>query len=119
RIRGNYLNGTQQLAVDAQANNNRSRSSGVNDRKSIKGNYREKINKTLESYGSYRFEFNDNDSRVNRSKETFFPDYVRREDTETNELSSGKSHRFSWNFEYRPDTNNYLKIEPDISFQRN
>lgn len=42
RIRGNYLNGTQQLAVDAQANNNRSRSSGVNDRKSIKGNYRGK-----------------------------------------------------------------------------
>ncbi|MBD1424602.1 outer membrane beta-barrel protein [Sphingobacterium arenae] len=119
RLRGNYLNGEQQLSLDAQASNNRGRSSGVNDRKSVKGNYRDNWNKKLESYGNYRFDVNDNDSWVNTSSETFFPDYTRYEVKESSRRSKSKSHRFSWNFEYRPDTSNYIKIEPDIRYETN
>lgn len=117
RLRGNYLNGEQQLSIDADANNNRGRSSGVNDRRSLKGNYRDNWSEKLESYGNYRFDANDNDSWVNTSSETFFPDYTRYEVRESSNQRKSKDHRFSWNFEYRPDTNNYIKIEPDISYQ--
>ncbi|PRD49286.1 TonB-dependent receptor [Sphingobacterium haloxyli] len=108
RLRGNYLNGEQQLSLDAGANNNRGRSSGVNDRQSLKGNYRDNWGKKLESYGNYRFDVNDNDSWVNTSSETFFPDYTRYEVRESSNQRKRKDQRFSWNFEYRPDTNNYI-----------
>jgi len=115
RLRGNYLNGGQQLSLDARANNNSGRSSGVNDRKSIKGNYRDNWGDALESYGSYNFNLNNSDNWTDRSSETFFPDYTRYEDSERTNQRTRSSHRFSWNFEYRPDTSNYIKIEPEIA----
>lgn len=119
RARANYLNGEQQLAADINANNTRNRSSGVSNRQSAKINYRDQWGEKLESYGSYRFNTSDDNSVQTTNRQSFFSDYTRFEDQESNSQSTDKQHRFSWNFEFRPDTNNYLKIEPDLRFGSN
>ena len=118
RLRGNYLNGEQQFSADINANNTRSRSNGVNDNKSIKFNYRDNWGEHLESYGTYNFQANDNHSIQQTNSQNFFPDYTRYEDTRRNSEQDTRANRLSWNLEYRPDTVNYVKIQPNISFDK-
>ena len=116
RARGNYLNGDAQYSLDLNVNNNKSWSPGVNVNKSVKANYRDKWGEKIESYGSYRYRDNDNHTTVKSSSQNFFPEYTRYEDKNTDNRDNGKQHRFDWNLEYRPDTNNYLKVQPNISY---
>lgn len=116
RARGNYLNNDQQISVDVGANNTRNRSAGVRDQKSAKINYRDQWSEKLESYGSYRFDVSDDNSVQTTNSQSFFSDYTRFEDQQDNNQRINKQHRFSWNLEYRPDTSNYLKIRPNLSF---
>lgn len=117
RLRGNYLNGDEQISMDANIDNTKSWSPGVNLYKSIKANYRDNWGDKLESYGSYRYRINDNNTVVNSRSQNFFPDYTRYEDKDSHNKTNNKRHRFSWNFEYRPDTNNYFKIEPNVRYE--
>ncbi|WP_256009239.1 outer membrane beta-barrel family protein [Desertivirga xinjiangensis] len=116
RFRANKFSGDQQLAFDGVMDNTRGSSAGTTDSKSLKFNYRDKWGDKLESYGSYRFNNSNNNTFETVYSQNIFQDYTRFDD-ENNAINKIEStHRLSWNFEYQIDKNNYIKVEPDISY---
>ncbi|WP_353134422.1 outer membrane beta-barrel protein [Pseudopedobacter sp.] len=118
-IKANFLNGDQQIAANGSLNNIQGGSAGISSHKSIKLNYRDKWNDKLVSYGSYRFNHNTNQTLESVASQNIYQDFTRFEDQQNNNNNKNYSHRLSWNFEYRPNELNYLKIEPDLSFEKN
>lgn len=115
-FKANFLNDEQQISIDGGINNTQGRSAGVSSHKSVKLNYRDNWSDKLVSYGSYRFNNNRNNTLENIASQNIYQDYTRFEDEENNNTTLNNAHRLSWNFEYRPDKNNYFKIEPDLSY---
>lgn len=117
RARANRFNGDQQISLDATNNNVSSRSKGTTDRTSARIHYRDNWGKKLESYGSYRFQQDDNHSLERTFTESTFEDYTRFENEGSDNNSKTTGHDFSWNLEFRPDSMNYFKLKPRISYQ--
>jgi len=118
RLRANILQGNRQIALDGTVNNTES-GDGISERRSAKVNYRDNWGATLESYGSYRYNNRQHDITAATYSQSIFQDYTKVEDENRNSHSGQEQHRFSWNLEYRPDSSNYLKIEPDIAYNVN
>lgn len=115
RLRSNMLQGNQQIAFDGAVNNTES-GDGISERKSVKANYRNKWGAKLESYGSYRYNNRQNRITATTNSQSVFQDYTKVEDENRNSYAGQEQHRLSWNLEYRADSNNYLKVEPDITY---
>jgi len=115
-FKANFLNDEQQISVDGGINNTQGRSAGVSSHKSVKLNYRDNWSEKLESYGSYRFNNNRNNTLEHVASQNIYQDYTRFEDEDNNNTNINNDHRLSWNFEYRPNKTNYFKIEPDLSY---
>ena len=71
-------------------------------------------------YGEYSFGHTDNNTLSDRFVETTLLDQGTVYTTSsTNNGSLGNDHRFSWNVEYRPDEQNYIKLSPNFSYRQN
>ncbi|MXV49889.1 outer membrane beta-barrel protein [Pedobacter sp. HMF7647] len=90
---------------------------GVTSVGSIGFNYRDDWSKKLTSYGSYSYFNRDNDVVSQIHQENFYPGQATALiDQSTNSNNISNNHRFNWNFEYKPDTVNYLKVSPSFTF---
>lgn len=116
RARANRFNGDQQISVDATNNNIANRSKGTTDRTSARVHYRDNWGKKIESYGSYRFQRNDNHSLERTFTESTFENYTRYENDRSDNNNKSNEQDLSWNLEFRPDSMNYFKLKPRISY---
>lgn len=115
-IKGNMLNDDEQFSFDIDLNNTKGQSAGVSENKSVKLNYRNSWGDKVVSYGSYRFNNEDNTTLEHVYSQNFYQDYTRLEDELNNNKSLNNNHNLSWNFEIRPDEANYIKIEPNMAY---
>ncbi|HEU4552717.1 MAG TPA: outer membrane beta-barrel protein [Chitinophaga sp.] len=118
RVQSNILRGNRQIAIDGGINNTE-RGDGISERKSIKANYRDNWGQALESYGSYRYNNRQQDVIAATYSQSIFQDYTKTEDEDRNSHSGQQQHQLSWNLEYRLDSNNYLKVQPNIGYNVN
>ena len=117
RIRANRFKEDQQISFDATNNNTSRRSKGTTDNTEAKLNYRDNWGKKIESYGSYRFQKTDNNTLEKQVTESAFEDYTRYEFDNSDNNNKNFNHNLNWNIEYRPDSANYLKLKPSVSYQ--
>lgn len=118
RARANRFNGDQQISFDATNNNISNRSKGTTDRTSARIHYRDNWGEKLESYGSYRFQRNDNHSLERTVTESTFDSYTRYENDRSDNNNKTTEQDLSWNLEWRPDSMNYFKFKPRVTYNR-
>jgi hypothetical protein len=116
RIRANRFKEDQQISLDATHNNISRTSKGTTENVEAKLNYRDNWGTKIESYGSYRFQGNENNTLEQKVTESAFEDYTRYERDNSDNNSKSYNHRFNWNLEYRPDSVNYFKLKPQASY---
>lgn len=116
-IKANVLNDDKQLSFEVDLNNTEGRSAGTTENKSVKLNYRSNLGEKVVSYGSYRFNNQNNNTLEHVFSQNIYQDYTRFEEESNNNNALNNNHNLSWNFEIRPDVANYLKIEPDLAYR--
>jgi uncharacterized membrane protein YgcG len=93
-----------------------STANGITTNRSIGFNYRNDWSKKITVYGSYSFA--DRDRLTTSTSQT--QNHFQTGDIINNDNSIGRSnninHRFDFNMEYRIDTANYLKINPNFTY---
>ncbi|EOR93365.1 hypothetical protein ADIARSV_3444 [Arcticibacter svalbardensis MN12-7] len=117
RIRANRFKEDQQVSLDVTNNNTSRRSKGTTENTAAMLNYRDNWGTKVESYGSYRFRKDDNNTLEQKVTESAFEDYTRYEYDNSNNNSRNFDHGLFWNLEYRPDSANYFKLKPRASYQ--
>jgi hypothetical protein len=87
---------------------------GISTTHSAGFNYRDQWSKRISVYGSYSYNHK-NTNQVQNSYET--NNTVERIiNQDQNALTTGNSHRFTFNLEYQIDSFNYLKVSPSINY---
>lgn len=89
---------------------------GITTARSLGFNYRDQWGKKITAYGSYSF----SDNTTNTISSTI-QNNTTIGNTIVNSINSNQTdekinHRFNFNIEYKPDTVNYLKFTPSISY---
>ncbi|HJY21624.1 MAG TPA: TonB-dependent receptor [Hanamia sp.] len=84
--------------------------------KSIGFNYRDAWGDKITSYGSYSFSGRSNSTTGSSYRQDLNPANIRTTSSSGNNSNESANHRVTWNVEYRPDTNNYIKITPYFSY---
>lgn len=87
--------------------------SGLTNTNSIGLNYRQDVNPQLTMYGNYSYSY-DKNSTISANINDYFNEQL----LETRDDRSGSrshSHRFDWNFEYKPNDKDYIKVSPSFS----
>lgn len=115
-LKANLLDNDRQLSFQGDLNNTEGRSAGTSENSAAKLNYRDNWGKKIESYGSYRFNKQRNNTLENVFSQNIYQDYTRYEEEFNNNNSLNNKHNLSWNFEIRPDEANYIKIEPNVGY---
>jgi len=93
-----------------------STANGITDNKSLGFNYRDSWGKKITVYGSYSFaDKNTNTSTISQQQDVFQSGSLIDNDNTTDNNHS-INHRFDFNMEYKIDTLNYLKINPNFSY---
>ncbi|QHS54789.1 outer membrane beta-barrel protein [Mucilaginibacter sp. 14171R-50] len=104
--RGNALRGSGSSTTNA---------SGITNARSIGVNFRDQWGKALSVYGSYSFS-NNSTYTNSTNKQTNSSSNPSVSNQTSQETSTPTNHRFNFNFEYKPDTLNYLKVTPSFSY---
>ncbi|TWR25546.1 outer membrane beta-barrel protein [Mucilaginibacter achroorhodeus] len=93
-----------------------STANGVTTNRSLGFNYRDEWGKKVTAYGSYSF--SDRDRLITNTSQTqnLFQSGALLNDDNTIGRNNTVNHRFDFNIEYRIDTVNYLKINPNFSY---
>ena len=90
--------------------------SGISTTNSVGFNYRDQWSKRISVYGSYSYNHKNTSQLQNTSSQNFYEANSFINNQDLNSLTTGNSHRFTFNFEYQVDSFNYLKISPSINF---
>lgn len=88
---------------------------GINTARSLGANYRDQWGKDLSVYGSYSFADNNSYTQSNTNQRLFVGGTNLASSTERD---NNINHRFNYNFEYKPDTLNYLKVTPTYTYAK-
>lgn len=126
-LKGNRMVGEQQLSFDGTINNASmwgNGGDGVTTRNSASVNYRNEFSKKVSADAAYGFNGNRNNTFSTSHTQNFLEDikknaYTRLEDANNNNFSKNRNHWFGGNLEYKIDTNNYLKVSPNFSYNQN
>lgn len=117
-LRGNTMKGDQQISLESFIGNVNSRGNGagngLTNTKTVNLNYRDEWGKKISANGSYRFSNRDNTTVGSTFSQNIFS--ARTDDQTQNNNSVDFNHNFNWNFDYRIDTLNFLKVTPSLSF---
>src|SRR5690606_4350014 len=92
---------------------------GITNTNSAGLNYRNEWSEKLSADGSYHFNNRKNTTIGKAYTQNFLEDFTRLEDEATDNSSDNYSHNLSGNIEFRPDSMNFLKISPNLSFSNN
>jgi hypothetical protein len=121
-LRGNVFKGERQISFNGTVNNASMRGgggNGITNTNSAGLNYRNEWSEKLSADGSYHFNNRKNTTIGKAYTQNFLEDFTRLEDEATDNSSDNYSHNLSGNIEFRPDSMNFLKISPNLSFSNN
>jgi len=120
-LRGNTFKGDQQISFDGTLNNTNMRGggNGITNTSAVNTNYRNDWGKKFSADAAYGFNNRKNTTLTKTFTQNFLENFTRRENALTDNSSNNFSHEFSGNFEYKPDTLNFFKISPRITFNDN
>lgn len=126
-LRGNSMNGERQLSIDGTLTNANVRGGGgdgITTKNKFGLNYKNEFSKKLSADIGYNFDNNKNATVSSTYTQNFLQDSLmnavtRIEDARNNTNTDNKRHWVGGNLEYQVDTLNYLKISPNLSFDRN
>ncbi|WP_017260099.1 outer membrane beta-barrel protein [Pedobacter arcticus] len=92
---------------------------GLTNVSSIGFNYRDNWGSKITAYGSYSFSNKDNTISSKSLQDILTQDNTFYNNNFNNAGSVSNGHRIDFNFEYKIDSLNYLKISPKISYSKN
>ncbi|RYY37551.1 MAG: hypothetical protein EOP46_02285, partial [Sphingobacteriaceae bacterium] len=133
RFSGTSFNEGMQIGLIGNLNNNNSNAfnfrggngnggsnaNGITTSRSIGLNFRDDLGKKVTLYGNYSFSSRDREATsVSFQQELYRRDTILRNNSSNNN-SGGDNHRFDFNLEYKIDTLNYLKVNPEFSYSSN
>ncbi|MCR8559945.1 TonB-dependent receptor family protein [Mucilaginibacter sp. BJC16-A38] len=93
-----------------------STANGITDNKSLGLNYRDAWGKKITIYGSYSFADKDTKSTSTSQQQDVFQSGALINNDNTIDQNHSINHRFDFNMEYKIDTLNYLKFNPNFSY---
>jgi len=93
-----------------------STANGITDNKSVGFNYRDDWGKKITVYGSYSFADKDKTTTSITQQQNLFQSGSLINNDNSTDLNKSVNHRFDFNMEYKIDTMNYLKINPNFSY---
>jgi len=93
-------------------------SNGITNTRSFGLNYRQDFNDKVTVYGSYSYSHDDNDVISSSLNKFTYPDSILDRNTESSTNTIGTSHRLEANLEWKPTSNDYVKITPQLSYSR-
>lgn len=88
---------------------------GISLSKSAGFNYRDAWGQKISVNGSYSFSSRNNNSISTSQQQDFNPMNIRFTERNSNSHSSNANHRVTFNFEYKIDSMNFLKVSPYLS----
>lgn len=91
---------------------------GITTVGSIGLNYRDQWSKKLVTYGSFSYFNRNNDVESSVFQENVYQGRSVIDDRLTNSNTISNNYRFNWNFEYQPDSLNFIKITPTLSYSK-
>ncbi len=97
---------------------NSQNANGITTTRSLGTNYRDAWGRHIAVYGSYSFSDQQTQTLSSSMQQTVFQQLTRTNVQQSQSLVNNTNHRFSFNFEYKPDTVNYLKVTPTLNFTR-
>lgn len=120
-IRANTFKNDQQISFDGTINNSNTRggANGITTTKAFNTNYRNDWGKKYSADAAYGFSNRKNTTLTKTFTQNFLENFTRSENAFANNNSNNFSHEFSGNFEYKPDTLNYFKLSPRLTFNDN
>jgi len=89
---------------------------GISTTNSYGFNYRDQWSKRISVYGSYSYNHKNTSQLQTSSSQNFFDTSSFINNQDINNITTGNSHRFTFNIEYQVDSFNYLKISPSINY---
>lgn len=89
---------------------------GISTTNSYGFNYRNQWSKRISVYGSYSYNHKNTSQLQTSSSQNFFDTSSFINNQDINNITTGNSHRFTFNIEYQVDSFNYLKISPSINY---
>jgi len=92
---------------------------GISTTNSAGFNYRDQWGKRISVYGSYSYSHKNTRQLQNISTQNNAALGTFLNNQDANSLTSGDSHRATFNLEYQVDSFNYLKLTPNISYSTN
>jgi hypothetical protein len=93
-----------------------STANGITDNKSIGLNYRDSWGKKITVYGSYSYANKDTKTTSTSLQQDVFQSGSLINNDNTTDENHSINHRFDFNMEYKIDTLNYLKVNPNFSY---
>ncbi|MDP9079276.1 MAG: TonB-dependent receptor family protein [Bacteroidota bacterium] len=93
-----------------------STANGITDNKSLGLNYRDALGKKITIYSSYSFADKDTKSTSTSQQQDVFQSGALINNDNTIDQNHSINHRFDFNMEYKIDTLNYLKFNPNFSY---
>jgi len=93
-----------------------STANGITINKSIGLNYRDAIGKKITVYGSYSFADKNTTTTSTSQQQDVFQSGALINNDNTTDINHSINHRFDFNMEYKIDTANYLKLNPNFSY---
>ncbi|NRF41893.1 TonB-dependent receptor [Pedobacter foliorum] len=120
-FRGNSMKGERQLSFDGTVNNANQRGGGdgITTRNAAGLNYRNEWSPKLSANASYNFDNSKNNTSSTAHTQNFLDSYTRLENSRNDNLNKRFNHDFNGNVEYKPDTMNFFKATPQISYNTN
>ena len=93
-----------------------STANGITVNKSLGLNYRDSWGKKITVYGSYSFADKNTTTTSTSQQQDIFQSGALIDNDNTTDQNHSVNHRFDFNMEYKIDTLNYLKINPNFSY---
>ena len=118
-VRGNVFRGEERISFDGTVSNANGRGGGGNGITSTNAaglSYQNEWSKKLSADAGYNFNNRRNITIGKAFTQNFLENLTRLEDEATNNESDNYSHELTGNLEYRPDSSNFLRISPRISY---
>jgi hypothetical protein len=115
---GGGMNAMGRMAGGDASTLNQNGGSGITNLGNAAFNYRNDINKKLSHYGSYVYTNKTTQTTTESLQQTFFDDNTIDNQQSIADTTKGINHRVNYNLEYKPDSNNFIKVSPQFSFRQ-
>jgi hypothetical protein len=117
-LRGNFMKGERMITFDGSVNNTNIRGgngNGITDTRTLSVSYRKEMSKKVSVDGGFNMNSRNNNTTSTILRQNIYETFTRYDD-QSAVNKTGSAGGSAWgNFEYRPDTINFIKFSPNFS----